>query len=399
VTQTHHQTNAPLRGVLVKRLLVAAGGLSALYFAIGSWIYPEWFFALFWRGQFMSISMWKDGFFDLLDHNLGSLALAIVAVFATAVLIRVYSYRVLPTVDRLGGWLVACSFVVILLSALMTYKRGRTGYESWESLVVSVAKLQSLRHSLGENETPVIETPIDFEYLDSVRVEALYNQIEPELEERQRTVARGETSKGELGVQVGPAKGDIDIAKQKESTSTFVHANFTAERKCAELMKFVLEHKTARYYTNGGAWLLRQLMNTIHEESLKREQRPPRVVTDADLEKLALHDPLTNEEQEEVNRWAKESEDELDSELKSLGGLLVVDGEFSINQQTQSGLVFTEEFSQKSRRVLFRITAPITGELSAIASKKKIPLKAFGTVTRPLDADGIIEIRAIAVFH
>ena len=95
----------------------------------------------------------------------------------------------------------------------------------------------------------------------------------------------------------------------------------------------------------------------------------------------------------EVERAAKR-EEILANELRSVQGLVFLDGAFSKSIVGEE-LILIEEFSTAPRAVYFTVHIPKSG-------KADIPgkgvLRVFGDVLRPLDAEGYLDIRAIAVY-
>jgi hypothetical protein len=119
-------------------------------------------------------------------------------------------------------------------------------------------------------------------------------------------------------------------------------------------------------------------------------------ISQTPLQQTAEPSP-TKEEQEAAQLQLKQYEQELDNELSSLQGEVIVDGDFVIGRLSDGRSVFTERFADNPRRVLFGAEAPSTPDLSRIASIRTTHLHLFGTILRPLGDDGFIEIRPIAI--
>ena len=392
----------------LKRILVLFGAVAAPYFAVGSSLFPGWYFGIFWGGKFWNRAWWMDGVSYWLDLHTGMLALAIVSGFVIALLAYAYRRLFLPFVDRFAFRLVFGFGVAILATALLDYKYAKPSFKAWELLEAAMGNLKSAVQELINVESVErsdLEVPIDFQYVDRVRVEALYSQLEPELVEKQRTVSAGESMSGKGSVAIGPAGGEVGAARQKGAMSSFERASFSPERKCVEVMKFVLGQRTAHFYTNGSGWFGRRIVRAFREELTKAlkesESSKAKEVTEADLDKLRLRSPdqpPTKEEEEEAKRREKQYTEEFGTELNSLNGLVLIDGTFAVHRNSQGGLVLVERFSEKPRHIVFRVLAPETEELRMLLTKGKSRLRVFGTVTRQLGDDGVIEVRAIALY-
>jgi len=69
-------------GILGKRFLVIGGTVILLYSIIGSFIFPDWYYQIFWNGGFADVGVWQGGVDYWIQTPLllfGVAALAIVA--------------------------------------------------------------------------------------------------------------------------------------------------------------------------------------------------------------------------------------------------------------------------------------------------------------------------------
>jgi hypothetical protein len=392
----------------LKRTLVLFSAVTASYFAVGSWFFPEWYFGIFWGGKFWNRAWWNDGVSYWLDLHTGLLVLGVVLAFVVILLAYGYRRLFLPFIDRFAFRLVFGFGVAILATALLDYKYAKASFESWEQVEVAMGNLKSTFLGLAYEESlerSDLEAPIYYRYIDRTRVEALYSQVEPELVEKRRTVSAGESMSGKGSVAIGPAGAEVGAARQKGATSSFERPSFSPERKCVEVMKFVLGQETAHFYTDGGGWFLRRRLRTIREDLKKAwnesESLQANEITEADLEKLRFrspNEPTTKEEKEEAERREKQYTEEFEAELSSLTGLVLIDATFAVHRNSTDGLVLMEKFSEMPRRIVFRVFAPETEELRILLNKDNPHLRVFGTVTRQLGDDGVIEVRAIALY-
>ena len=245
---------------------------------------------------------------------------------------------------------------------------------------------------------PMIQVPIDFHYLDNEKVKALFNEIEQDLVEQQRTVASTGTTTAKIGGKAGPIEGEIGGSKQQNLSSTYQRLEFSPERKCIEVMNYALKANRFKYLTTVNDWMRRKQaadFQARYSEILKRAlsaQQSTSPTPTGDAAKSS-----TKDEQEAAALQLEGYRQELKAELASLDGLLFVEGEFTISKTSQDTTILTEKFSELPRVVL-RVTASASPGLNAIAPSGRAHLKVFGTVTRPLVGDSPIEVRPIAIF-
>jgi hypothetical protein len=106
--------------------------------------------------------------------------------------------------------------VILFTSALVVYHTQRAGQDLMHSLQVNLLAWDQFEVLLrASNAAPHVSTPVDFRYIDRERVDALYSQIEPEMSEKERTVATSRSSKGKLGVGVsGTVNAEVEAGKE-----------------------------------------------------------------------------------------------------------------------------------------------------------------------------------------
>lgn len=391
--------------LMLKRVFVATAPIAALYFAIGSFFFPEWYFGIFWGGRTFDQAWWKDAFSYWLDLHTGLLAFSVVLAFFLVLLM--YSFRrfFLPFVDRFALRLVAGLCVVILVTALLDRKYARTSFENYGRLEGLMDNLKSAVQQLTSTENVEqsdLELPIDFQYLDRPRVEGLYSEIEPELVEKKRTVSGADSMSGKGKITLGPAEGEVGASKQKGATYSFERSNFSPERKCIQVMQFALSEKTAHFYTNGSGWFSGRLLKTFREDMDKAfkqaESSQPKEITKEDLEKLRMEQPVTEEQLKETKQRELQLTEEFESELKSLNGLVLIDSTFVVRHNSQNSLMLVENFSEKPLHIVFRVVVPEGNQVKPPLPEGKSRLRVFGTVTQQLGDSGVIEVRAIALY-
>lgn len=374
-----------------KRVLAIGAVVTALYVVIGCCIFSQWWYSWVFEGDFKDWGNTLDAFGTLLDYYFGLVLFLLAAVLVLGLagnFWRAYLFRV---VDRFGGvisfssvWLIALAFAIVYHVHHRTVPSVGSRFEQVNLLVSS--QIQAL------TSLPVVRPPIDFHYIDTNRVDALYSQLEPELVEKQRTVA--DTSSGQAKVEVtgGPASIEAGLEKGKNSTSSYSRTDFSAERKCIVIMQYVTDNGRSTYFTNGARWI----EQSVAIQAVLRQQQ--KLLADVfkrespDLHTVPNQASLEEEVQKSKDR--KNALDALKSTLDELKGLVFLDTDFNPSSEG-SGPGLVAEFLMAPKGVLFRVSVP---ESFRVQIQGRTRLTVFGDVTRSLTSDGIVEFRAIAVY-
>lgn len=359
-------------------------------------MFPEWFYELIWGRQYVDSGYWLDGLdYWLTDHPfwfyIGVTAAVVLVVLACRRRARFFS-----SIDRFAWRIIASSLAALVITLLIV--------RIYATPCLPAGQFYALAYELTLKEVqavplnPTIHVPVDFHYLDSERVKALYNEIDQDLVEQQRTVGSIGKMSGKIGGKAGPAEAEIGGSKEQSSSSTYQRLEFSPERKCVEVMNYVLKGNNSKYFTTIDDWLRRKQAanfqaryNAILNRGLSTAQATtPSVLGDTP------RNP-TKDEQEAAEHQLEENRTELKSELASLDGLLFLEGDFAIAKTSSGTIVLMEKFSEIPR-VSFRVTASGAPGLNEITPSGRAHLKVFGTVVRPLVRDAPVEVRAIAVF-
>jgi len=384
---------------MAKRCIAIVSAVLAIYVSIGSWLYGDWYFGLFWRGKLWDINYILDGFGYLVDKAFYGVLIVLGLCVVVLVLVRIYKHKLLPVIDRFVGWITLFSWITILTTVLLVYHFNQQSYaqlEKIEAIAEDMKKTISQLESIGQ--PPPFQTPVDFQYLDEPRIEALYSQLEPELVEKERIVADENKVHGEAKVGVADSSVGAEAGIEKSSRSSFQRSSFLPARKCTEVMKFERESQRAKYYSTGGRWYLSKIGDFVREK-VKEAESNPEPIDKKKLESLRGIRPATKEEQDEINATLARDNQDFEQEMGSLTGLVFVEGEYSIHREPSGKLVLLEEFAQKPKHIWFQCRFPATSKLDQMFPQKRVHLTIFGSVVRPLGSDGIIEISPIAAYE
>jgi hypothetical protein len=205
--------------------------------------------------------------------------------------------------------------------------------------------------------------------VDGNRVESLYNQLEPELEVKEREITGKTSLKGGATAGVGETKIGVEMNSENGAKSTYTPAKLLADRKCVDVMRYVRDTWPENYFDRTDKWQTRM----IYQRAYKQTQgRIDYSALEGQPEKQAL------------------------SELKSLRGYLLIEGDFD---QTVTGdkVLLVQRFMDRPFKCWFRASLP-TSAARSLPMTKPLHLTVFGDVTRPLRDDGFVDIVAIAVY-
>lgn len=359
-------------------------------------MFPEWYYTLLWEKGYLSSDHWQAGLDFWLHDEPFWFFVGTVAAAVLLVLVYRRGERVLSFLDRFAlrmiAWSLAGSLITVLVVRIYSAPCFTIGQTFQLAYDLTLKQVESVAPH------PAIQVPVDFHYLDSERVKALYNEIEQELVEQQRTVGSTGTMSGKVGGKAGAVEAEIGGSKQQNSSSTYQRLEFSPERKCVELMNYVLKGNESKYLTTSDDWLRRRQAANFqaqYSEILKRmlsgtPGASPILPVDT------TKNP-TKQEQEAAALQLEAFTGQLKSELAALDGLVFVEGDYAISRSSQGAVILVENFSE-SPRIAFRITASAAPGLDGITPSGRAHLRVFGTVVRPLVGNGPIEVRAIAVF-
>jgi hypothetical protein len=375
----------------IKRVLTLASVVLAVYLLVGCWMFPDWWYSWLWQRQFADPEYTAEGLHVLLDQYFSLVLTIIFLVLAVAVLGRIFRDRLFRIVDAAGGIIALGSWAAVLVTFLFLY---HTYHSDQMNPLDDINELsERVQNQLRFIYTsPVIGPPIDFDYINKERVDALYNQLEPELEEKERTVAQNSTDQAKVGAAGGGISAEVTKGKGASSTSSFSRTHFSQERECIEVMKYIADTSgSAKYFATRERWIQnREAADGI----LDMQQKETAAILNRFRVSLGLQPtPESAKKPTEAERRAKR-EKILASELHDLQGLVFLDGIFS-KSATNGDLTLLEQFSTAPPKVYFRVHIPKIGKADIPA---RGVLRVFGDVLRPLDAEGYIDIRAIAIY-
>jgi hypothetical protein len=382
-----------LRSVLV-RTSVIVSTIVFLYLAVGTLMFPEWFYSLLWQQRYRDSDYWRAGLDFWLTVEPFWFYVGITALAAALIIAYKRRPAVYRFIDRFAVWIAAWCIAGVAITTLAVRIYGAKCLPAEQ--IYAMASELTLKEIGALNLNPQLQAPIDFHYVDGDRVKSLYNEIEQDLVEQERTVGNAGKVEGKVGAKAGAAEAEIGGSRQQNSSSTYRRLEFSPERECVRVMNFVLQGNNLKYLRTSDDWLRRRQAADFqrrYDEILKRaipsSQNAP-IASSPDRANKA-----TDDEEVVAAELVKVYRAELRSMLASLEGLVFVDGDFTISRTSQATVTLLEQYSS-APRVMIKVTASTATGFGLMAGRAH--LRVFGTVIRPLEDNAPIEVRPIAVF-
>jgi hypothetical protein len=374
---------------VLKRVVTLSALALAIYVFVGCWIFPVWWYEWLWKGEFQNADYYLQALQILLDHFFWLVLIIIGGILVASLLGRIFKKQLFRFVDAFGGLIVFVLLLGLATTFIFLYHEHHwTGTDVWSEMEKVNEGTRNALDGLNIIYFPGIQTPIDFDYIDRERVDALYNQIEPELVEKERTISDNAASQSKLGVGGAGISAETQRGKTSTSTSSLSRPQFTQERECIEVMRYLVKTRGAKAYTTSDSWMYvhQAAENIANLQSQQLSAALARFRAELGLEPLP---PISKVPSTDDDRQRG-----LRTELRSLQGLIFLDNVFErLGSTTDLSLV--GKFSTKPSAVTFRAHIPKTGKADL---PKHGRLRVFGDVVRPLEEDGYIDVRAIAVF-
>lgn len=210
-----------------------AGPILALYVLVGAELYGFWWYSFLWRRKFLEPAYWFDGALYLLEHHPSAIVLTLIGFIL--VLLTAFRRREswLPWLDRNWWRLFVASSVALAFLVGVIYTRHNAQYLAMKNLSLALSRLGEAVDKIGElTGAPAFTDLIDFHFVDGARVNALYNQLQPEMEEQARQVGSRTTagSSAQVGTRELGAEGHVNA--ESSAQSNLGRTPFSDERKC-----------------------------------------------------------------------------------------------------------------------------------------------------------------------
>lgn len=386
-----------------------------VWLVIGSFWAPEWWYIAIWKGEVVSLSYLSFGFFTLLDREPTKLLYIALAAAVVAVYLYIKSAQLVAIIDRFGilAFILCASFVTI--DALYLHQ---PEYVAEEALAESVAaSSQEMLHVLAPMPPPQISAPVDFYYIDNVRVDEIFSEMKPDLVETQKTVSSNGKVSGKAGLNAGPASLDGEMSKEKQESSTYRRGESSVERECVQIMDLVLRNGTGHHFTSAQAFYFQKAWNRAAEAGRKAHDeadkgfdpnmlKPVQTIGDL-LDKananfnavianantaLANPTPTPKQRLEAMKQIAS-----LDQEFRrEAEGFVVVDGVFHVTRDS-GHVTFEEEFSPQPDKIVFRFTLP--SRFDSILFRDGAKMRVFGDVIEDENDPTVLTINPLAIFN
>ena len=237
---------------LAVRVLAVVSLVAVVWVIVGAIWFPFWWYRVFWEAKVISPAYLKDGWVYLLDYETLLLIVICASGIGLSVVIHLFRNRLRTLLDR---WAPLTIAVAVFLTCGVALVLRMTQWErAWmlrvsEDIEAKGEHAESLIENMWQPPTS-ITAPAVFQYLDEVRTQALYSEIEAEFPEKQRTISSERSGLVSLGVGDSKAEG----SGKTTETSSYKRQNSSTERKCIELLDFLLKNHRITVPTTVRRW-------------------------------------------------------------------------------------------------------------------------------------------------
>lgn len=389
---TSNATRQSSKSAILKYITLIAAFPLFLYLFVGTIIFPQWFFGIYWDGKVFDRTYLVGGlnywWFDHFTLCSVGVILSVAAVWPLVVLRK----RLIPLAVLIFWHAIFFILLIIVTAALVDRRVASADYARWHTFADTFVDLKSAINEIDHIGAPSeISDPVDFQYLDRGRVEGLYSQIEPELIEKTRTITGKRQSQASAGVSAGSVGASAGVGRESSSVSGFERPAFSPQRQCVEVVNNLLQKEPSRFYADGEIWIRHKIAEEYkrYYEQFELDSRP-QFLTHAQLETLRIT-PAAPDKVEQDGKL-------LEGELQKLSGLILVDAMFDVKGTSRADVILHQVFSEKPRSIVFEILVPDGAQSGLFESGTKKHSRVLATVVEPLNDKGILRARAIAVF-
>lgn len=381
--------------VFARRSLVILSPMIAIYVLVGSCLYPGWWFGLLWGGHFNRDYV-ADGLGSVPQENFGLLLSVVIAAFVLTVLGLTFRTHLPHFLDNFGGYVLVTSGFVLLTTSLVVYHTQWLPYTVEQTLEMSLLTIQRANReiaSVGSHTAQHVAGPVDFHFINSERIVALYSQIESDLSEEKRVVSSTGNIRGKAGVAAGVVTAEAEGNKGATSTSSFTKTELSSSKKCLSVMNNIIDTQSPKHYSSREEWIL---LKASADRALRDQENMGEPNTRDKMESLRIDAAPTPEQLMQEAKKTKEYDAELQGELQSLRGYVFVEGEFERTADGDSVTLIRKFSTPGDKKVAFRFSLPKSGT-QGIPEMSRLYLRIFGDVLHPVD-DGYVDLRVLAVY-
>jgi hypothetical protein len=382
--------------VFARRALVTLSPVLALYVLVGSCSDPYWWFGLLWGGHFNRQYV-ADGLGSELSSDFTLVMSVVIAGFVLIMFGLIFRTHVLHFVDKFGVYVLVTSGFVLLTTSLVVYRTQWLPYISEQTMqtdLLIIRRANSWLALSGSNTAQHVAGPVDFHFVDTERIVALYSQIESDLSEEKRVVSSTGNIRGKVGVATGAVNAEAEAAKESTATSSFAKTALSSSKKCLSVMNNIVERQSPKHYSSREDWIL---LRAGADRALQDQKNMSGPVTREKIESLRLDALPTPEQLEEGEKKTKEYDAELQRELQSLRGYVFVDGEFERTVYGDSVTLMRRFSTLRDKKFSFRFSLLKSGT-QGIPQMSRLHLTIFGDVLHSADKNGYIDVRPLAIY-
>jgi len=365
-----------------RRIIAVGSIITVVWVAVGSIWFPDWWYEVFWRGQSIYLSDLREGWDELVYRETTLLIVLCAVGIVLSALGYLHKTRLWAVLEAWAFRLaLICTFTVLGV-ALVLLKTPAA--ERAEARSISEGRLRAAQMFMDDSYAapPLVEAPLVFQYLDKTRLSALYSEIESEFPEQGRTISSERS--GSLAVGLGNSKAEA--SGKATETSSYQRRESSVERKCVDLLNFLLSNRKIAYYTTAQEWRgerLARIDRALGAAAMLAGRSYPEGV------RVWPAPPPEGSQLRALNN-------SLRAELSRASGLVIFTGTFRTTPGPPGIQQFEAVFGELPERVAFRFSHRAQSAVDPL--RGGLPYRVFGCIAHRLDAGGYVEIQPIAVF-
>jgi hypothetical protein len=365
-----------------------------LYVLIGIWyVDPEWWRTFVFEGGALDLSHWNTGL-EYVNANL-------VGFFVVVLVLGFIGFMMLPTslrtatrsflrklIDGTGGRIIRVLLVVMIIFSLFTVDSRIAEIERQKHLELEQLQRELARQGVGN---PPLAGPTSFIFFSSQNIDSLYGQYEPELIPATIIDEMQKSNEVKAGVKLDEyLTTELGKSELKRRMTEYKRISKSSERKLKDLLQYLLTTNFIKRY---------QDLQTTSDDIKKLDDAVSLLGTQYGL--VVDKSQLTKVRDQLLSQEILK----LKTELKQLRGLVLIEGDWSVETQ-QDSYVFMRAFIENVTEPLncelkLKKTdiSPENREIIEDLKDKRIRASVFGNVIVGIsDQTKTVTVNPMAVF-
>lgn len=259
----------------------------------------------------------------------------------------------------------------------------------------SVANLVKVIAELGLPPSRIVP-PVDLIYIESVRIAMLYSQLQPTVVESERTITTKSESEKSVGLERKPVELKAGGTNGRTETQKFIRVAPATSQACLFLINDLLSRQSPPYYSTFAALSSFQLLNHVkqHLDLVHQLTQQQSIFFDASPVTVGAA-TLRQMTQIRQKTLAAEIEKGVRTQLGSVAGLVLVQGNFKRTSRHADAVQLEEQFENGPHPIFFRFA--LRDKEAARLLPDSATLLVLGDVIENWDGGTYLDFHPIAI--